>query len=347
MIDALRRIAKNRYTIFTTVDNHAYDALGLPVRRLPSVVGTIAAAFARVMPGRRGGLFSDMEKVIAPIYSTRLLASRRPFVFTLHDMQERYYPQYFTWAQRAWRHSVNSSLTRAAGMVICESNYVREDIHRFLGVEYSKIAVVPGPPVSTFLPEHIASPEFQRTLKSVELPTQFLLYPAQFFPHKNHLRLIEALARVAVRHPDCHLVLTGKRRYDFDKVMSKVAELGLSARVTHLGYVDSDLLAAMYLKATVVVIPTLFESISIPVYEAFRLGTPVCASNVVALPEQIGEGGILFDPLSIEDIAEKICQLLENPDLRQVIAKHGRERVDALTAVSYAHQLENVLDRLQ
>ena len=110
----------------------------------PSMLGTITAAFARFMPGIRGGLFSDMEKVIAPIYSTKLLASRRPFVFTLHDMQERYYPQYFTLAQRTWRHLVNSSLSRTAGIVICESNYVREDIHRFLGVGYPKIAVVPS-----------------------------------------------------------------------------------------------------------------------------------------------------------------------------------------------------------
>lgn len=348
MIDALKRIEKNRYTIFTSADNHSYDDLGLAVRRLPSFAGTLASmACAKFLRGRSGGLFSGVEKVIAPIYTTRLLASRRPFIFTLHDMQERYYPHYFTRAQRIWRNMVNKSLSRAAGTVICESGHVREDIHRFLGVDYSKIEVVPAPPVPTFLAEHIASPEFQRTLERIALPRKFLFYPAQFFPHKNHMRLIEAFLPVTRRHPDCHLVLTGKKIYEFERVMSKVRELGLAERVLHAGYVESDVLAAMYLRATVVVIPTLFESISIPVYEAFRMGVPVCASNVVALPEQIGDAGVLFDPLSVDDIAEKICLLLENPELRGDLARRGKERVQALTADSYARQLEGVLDRLQ
>lgn len=61
-------------------------------------------------------------------------------------------------------------------------------------------------------------------------------------------------------------------------------------------------------------IATLFESISIPVYEAFSVGTAVCASNVVALPEQVGDAGLLFDPQSTDDITEKICALLVSPE---------------------------------
>lgn len=347
MIDALKRIAKNQYTIFTSKDNHAYDDIGLPVRRLPSVARAITGiACATLLPGRRGGVFSDVEKVIAPIYTTRLLASRPPFVFTLHDMQERYYPHYFTPAQRLWRRVVNRTLSRAAAAILCESGHVKEDIHRFLGVDYAKIVVVPAPPVSTFQPEYIASTEFQRTLDRIELPRNFIFYPAQFFPHKNHLRLIDAFSRVMRRHADCHLVLTGGRIYEYARVMARVEELGLGGRVIHAGYVDSDALAAMYLRATLVVIPTLFESISIPIYEAFRLGTPVCASNVVALPEQIGDAGLLFDPLSVEDIAEKICLLLEDGELRDTLARRGKARVAALTHDQYAYELEQVLDRL-
>jgi len=108
MIDALRRIRKNRYTIFTSITNHSYDELGLPVHRLPSVGRTIIELVrARLTAGNRGRLFSEVDKVIAPIYTTRLLASRRPFLFTLHDLQERYYPQNFTLAQRVLRGFVN------------------------------------------------------------------------------------------------------------------------------------------------------------------------------------------------------------------------------------------------
>ena len=64
------------------------------------------------------------------------------------------------------------------------------------------------------------------------------------------------------------------------------------------------------------VMPTLFESVSIPIYESFFLKVPVCASNVVALPEQVGDAGILFDPNDIFDMAEKISILLNNENIR-------------------------------
>lgn len=347
MIEALRRIKKNKYTIFTSASNHSYDDLGLPIARLPSAGWTILEILrTRLLPGKRGGLFSEVEKLIAPIYSTRLLASRRPFLFTLHDLQEKYYPENFTLAQRLWRNFVNRSLSRAAGGIICESSQVKSDIERFLAVDRSKIMVVPAPPVLVFSPEHIDSPEFRLAAKKVSLPEQFLFYPAQFFAHKNHIRLIEALALISRRFPQCHLLLTGQKKYEFANVMARVAELGMQDRVTHLGYVDTDMLAAVYLRAAAVVVPTLFESISIPVYEAFRLGVPVCAANVVGLPEQIGDAGVLFDPLSVEDMAEKISALLGDPELQAALIGRGKRRIGAMTAERYAGQLELIVDNL-
>jgi glycosyltransferase involved in cell wall biosynthesis len=347
MIEALRRIKKHKFTIFTSAGNHSYDDLGLPIVRLPSTGRTIVEFLRmRLLPGKGGGLFSEVEKLIAPIYSTRLLASRRPFLFTLHDLQEKYYPEYFTIAQRIWRNLVNTSLSRAAGGIICESNQVKSDIERFLAVDGSKINVIPAPPTSAFSPEVVDSAEYRLAAKNVSLPEQFLFYPSQFFAHKNHIRLVEALALILRTFPQCHLVLTGQRKYEFARVMARVAELGMQDRVTYLGYVDTDELAAVYMRATVVVVPTLFESISIPVYEAFQLGVPVCAANVVGLPEQIGDAGVLFDPLSVEDMAGKISTVLGDAALQAELIMRGKDRVAALTADRYAGQLELVLDRL-
>ncbi len=346
MIEALRRIPKHQYIIFTPVGNHSYDDLGLPVHRLPSLGRTIMDYMHSRMGSLGSGLFFEVDMVVSPIYTTRLLASRRPFVFTLHDLQEKYYPEYFNVAQRVWRDLANKSLTSAAALVICESNHVKSDIHKFLAVDNSRIEVIPAPPVSMFSPEYMESPEFDRAVNNTKLPEQFIFYPAQFFPHKNHIRLIEALALLRRTYPNCHLLLTGQQKYEFPKVMARVNELGLQDRVRHLGYVETGTLASLYRQSTLVVIPTLFESISIPVYEAFRLGAPVCASNVVALPEQIGDAGMLFDPLSITDMAEKISSLLGDQELRRELARRGKERISGLTSESYSAQLDRVLDRL-
>ena len=120
--------------------------------------------------------------------------------------------------------------------------------------------------------------------------------------------------------------------------------LEIEDRVLHFGYVNTDTLAALYRRATFVVIPTLFESVSIPIYEAFTLSVPVCASSVVALPEQVGDAGMLFDPFSIGDMTNKMCELLADERLRQSLIVKGRERVKALTTERYATQLAGILN---
>ena len=112
----------------------------------------------------------------------------------------------------------------------------------------------------------------------------------------------------------------------------------------HLGYIEASELAVVYQCATVVVVPTLFESISIPVFEAFSIGTAVCASNVVALPEQIGDAGLLFDPTSAEDMAAAIGRLLGDPALRGTLIERGFRRMAEVTHASYAERLGAIVD---
>jgi glycosyltransferase involved in cell wall biosynthesis len=78
-------------------------------------------------------------------------------------------------------------------------------------------------------------------------------------------------------------------------------------------------------------------------YESFVLGVPVCASNVVALPEQMGDAGVLFDPLSVADMAEKICQVLSDTELRQSLVERGRKRIVQLSSANYAGKLQNLV----
>lgn len=346
-IEALRRIGSIECTIFTEADNHSYDHLGLPLERLPSAPVGLWRAIGRLLGLRSLGLFSRMDVVIAPIYTTYLMASAPPFAFTLHDLQEKYYPEYFSLKRRLWRNTVNPMLVNRASRVICESRWVKSDIERFFRVPAERIAVITAPPVPTFNEHETATLPLEATAAKLNLPKQFIFYPAQFFPHKNHYRLVEAFAAVSQRHPDCWLLLTGQQKYEYGRVFRRVSELGLAERVRHLGYLETDDLATVYKRATLVVIPTLFESVSIPMYEAFSVGTPVCASNVVALPEQAGDAAVLFDPASVPDIAEKIAQTLGNETLRHELVGRGKRRVAELTTDRYAAELKRLISELQ
>jgi len=340
MIDALRRLPSDRYqfTIIAEADNQEYDHIGLPVVRLPGWAKPLLSRLAG------GGAFAEFDALISPVYSTWLLVSVRPFCFTLHDLQERYHPQNFSPATRIWRRATNRALTSRARRIICESNFVKRDIVRFLGVPENKVAVIPAPPIALLCQSPPDTSEMALTRQKFSLPDIYVFYPAQFWPHKNHLRLLEAFAEVVRVHPQAHLVLTGKPRDEYVKVMKRIESLGLASRVLHIGYVERTELATLYRCATAVAVPTLFESISIPVYEAFALGTAVCVSNVVALPEQVGDAGLLFDPLSVTDIAGKINALLADAALRDQLVERGRRRIESVTHEQYARGLADVLD---
>jgi len=93
------------------------------------------------------------------------------------------------------------------------------------------------------------------------------------------------------------------------------------------------------------VMPTLFESVSIPIYEAFALGVPVCCSNVVALPEQVGDAALIFDPNNAADIADKILQLLRDVPLAAELVIRGKQRVKNFDHADYARKILAVINK--
>jgi glycosyltransferase involved in cell wall biosynthesis len=121
----------------------------------------------------------------------------------------------------------------------------------------------------------------------------------------------------------------------------------LSEQVCHLGYVEQDDLQAIYRLATALVMPSLFESVSIPIYEAFQVGTPVAASGILAIPEQVGDAGLLFDPTSVTSIKQAILEIVRDPEAARLLGRKGRDRMQAMTPERYGAQLQDLLRALR
>ena len=126
--------------------------------------------------------------------------------------------------------------------------------------------------------------------------------------------------------------------------MSKINELNLNDKVKHLGYIDYEDLPYLYKMSQMLVMPTLFESVSIPIYEAFSLEVPVCSSNVVALPEQVGSAGIIFNPNDIQDISNKIIEYLSDINLQRSKALQGLNKVKDFNHLRYKEQLVKIVN---
>lgn len=346
-LQALRHISGYEITLYGDPQNPDFAELGYPMRRFTeSRAQQLTALIAHRMRIRLPDPFVSEDMLLAPIYSLALLHTSKPFAYTLHDLQENYYPENFSWWQRAWRYQVHSQLLGRARRVICESRYVRMDITRFFCVPEERAVVIAAPPLRHFLVDE-TDHRLEAARIRLRLPGRFLFYPAQFWAHKNHLRLLEAFREVVAEVPDLKLVLTGKKRDEYEAVMSAIDKFGLGEQVHHLGYVEQDDLQALYNLATALVMPSLFESVSIPIYEAFQVGTPVVASGILAIPEQVGDAGLLFDPKSVESIKEAILTIIKDPEAACLLGKKGREMMLAMTAERYGAQLQSLLRELR
>lgn len=287
---------------------------------------------------------NDMDLIISPIITLCAYHLGRPYIVTVHDFQHKYYPEFFTIKEHIMRKIVYKA-GKKAKLVVCESNYVKNDIIRFLRVKEEKIRVIICAP-----PSYLQEIEIKKN-KSIDikgkykLSEKYVFYAAQFWYHKNHIKLIEALAIIKEKYGiEIPLVLVGSMKNNFQNTMKKIEELKLEHQVRYLGYVPNEDMPYLYKLSTAIIIPTLFESVSMPIWEAFHFGCPVVSSNVCALPEQIGDAGLLFDPHNIEDMAEKIYRIWTDEKLRQELVKKGYESVKELTLENYAKNWERIIE---
>jgi glycosyltransferase involved in cell wall biosynthesis len=347
MLHGLQHVRGFDITLFGDPANPDFIELGHPIVRLTeSYAKQLAALVAHRIHLGLPDPFAAQDVLLAPIYSLALLHTSKPFAYTLHDLQELHFPENFSLRQRIWRRQIHSRLLKRARRVICESEYVKSDMVVAFSVPEHRITVVPAPPQRQFLAEHNGE-QLESARVRLGLPKKFLVYPAHYWTHKNHLRLIDAFRLVVNEVPDLKLVLTGKKIDDYQKVVNAIDKAQLNDHVCHLGFIERDDLQAVYQLATALVMPSLFESVSIPIYEAFQLGTPVAASNVLAIPEQVGDAGLLFDPTSVTSIANAILTIVRDGELARRLGKRGRDRMQAMTPERYGDQLQAVLDDLK
>lgn len=259
----------------------------------------------------------------------RGFGTRRPNVYHPHDLQHRHLPDFFSARERGVRDAAYGAMCAQASVVAVTSTWVKEDVAAQLGVPRERIAVIPLAPATDA--DARVSGDAADALDTFALPERFVFYPAQTWPHKNHLRLLEALALLKREGLVVPFVSSGLKNA-FHPVIARCAdELGIADQVTFLGYVSPRALRALYGRCTAVVIPSLFEAASFPLWEAFRAGAPAACSNVTSLPAQAGDAALVFDPQSPAAIAEAVRRLWQDDALRANLVRRGHANVDRFT----------------
>lgn len=248
-----------------------------------------------------------------------------PIISTMHDVQELYFPEFFSSKEREDRSRNYRKCIDKSDIVIVSYNHIKNDIIRFFEKPSSKVKVL------LLEMQNLWFHKFNNSdlIKPDDVSEFFILYPASTWKHKNHLKLLEALEIIINKHNiDLKLVCTGNNNTPhFHEINKKVEELRISNNVKFLGIVDDKDLYNLYKRARAIVIPTLYEAGSFPLMESILMKIPVICSNVTSLPETIGDIRFTFDPNNKEDISSKIIKIVTDINFR-------KENINAIESAS-------------
>jgi glycosyltransferase involved in cell wall biosynthesis len=254
-----------------------------------------------------------------------------PNIYHPHDLQHLHFPEFFSRRERTRRDASFRAFFAQAKMVAVASTWTKRDLLSNYHLPDERVQVIPPGPVLSYYPEPTIA-DLTRVRQVFDLPEQFVFYPAQTWPHKNHVALLNALA--ILRDRDglvVPLVSSGKRNEFYPEIERVATRLRLATQVRFLGFVTPLELRCLYQLCKCVVVPSKLEPGSLPVFEAFWAGSPVACSNVAAMPEQAGGAALLFDPDNPVEIADATKRLWLDQSLRADLIQQGRRRVQHFT----------------
>jgi glycosyltransferase involved in cell wall biosynthesis len=320
-------------------------AAGLIWTRMRLPIAPWRAISPLLHPIAKALLQAQCDLWIFPYPTARSFEAPVPALVSIHDLMHRYESRFPESGSRweSWAREANlRSICRWSRGVLVDSEVGRSQVHECYGMPLEKISVLPY-----IAPAYIHSAGTPADFDArYRLPAKFIFYPAQFWEHKNHRSLIEALRLLKGEIPDLKLVLAGAPKNAYDSVLRLVQESGLSQDVSFLGYVADRDMPELYRRARALVMPTFYGPTNIPPLEAFAAGCPVAVSGIYAMPEQVGDAALLFNPESVAEIADCIRRLWLDDALCAELAQRGRKRAQAWGARQFNARLLDIVEEV-
>lgn len=265
-----------------------------------------------------------LDLVHCPV-NVRPLFSPYPTIVTIHDLIFLRSPQSFHPAKRAYLTAMTGWSARNAAQVIAVSEATRRDVIELLRVPANRVTTVHNGVGEQFRP--IGEAERGKFRQEHDVGGRAILYVGTLEPRKNLPMLLKAFGRLAEdeEFADVRLYIGGSKGWYYEEIFATAERLGLTGggKVLFLGRVPDEELPLWYNVATLVTYPSLYEGFGLPALEAMSCGTPVLASNTSALPEVVGDGGMLLDPQNEGAWLDAMRRMLKDEELLGGLAERA------------------------
>lgn len=229
-----------------------------------------------------------------------------------------------SWKNKLYMRPIENFGMHRYGLIHTISNFSKDEILSVFPELKGKI-VASGIGVNIESYKNL-SKNILHSISALRGKKDYLLFVGTLEPRKNISFLIQVFNRLHHIFPDLQLVLAGRLGWGADEVLAAIRKYQLENFVQILGPVADEELPALYQQALAFVYPSLYEGFGLPVIEAMAAGVPVVSSTGGALPEAVGEAGILLDPFDEDGWVDTIEQVINSSDLRDDLRSRGFEQ---------------------
>ena len=263
-------------------------------------------------------------------------------VFTVHDISPMIFPEQKELQSRVIWNSIVPMMARRADHVLTVSDNTRQDVIERLGIAPDRVTRI----YEAAGPEYYPEPDedkIQAFRRNKYLEPGYILAVSTLEPRKNYPFLLKIYARwLEQSKPDATLVIVGKKGWLYDEIFKTFRSLRLQKRVRFEGYVgDPDLMRLYYSAAQFSILTPFYEGFWLPGLESLACGTPVIAPHNSAIPEVVGEAGLLIQSWKEEEWLEAMDRLWMAPD-RDDWSKKGIERAKRFSWERAARETLNI-----
>lgn len=258
-----------------------------------------------------------------------------PYILTVWDINYRIHPEFPEW--KLIPYGPAPQLDRAAFLITGTEEGARQ-LEVCYGVDRARVRVIPFPTPHFATNDVSADSPFR-----ANLPSRYMIYPARFWPHKNHVTVVLALAELKKRGAEYHIVFTGRDDGNWDYVRRLAEKCGVRDCIHYLGVLSLQDLAFVCRHSWCMVYASLFGPDNLPPLEAFAMGVPVIASDIPAAREQYGDACTFFSPCSENELADAIERMDRDSDLRRELVARGRRLAALRTPAAYVDAVQETI----
>lgn len=265
-----------------------------------------------------------------------------PYIATIWDLAHRVHPYFPEVSTHGWTYEMRelhySKAIPRASYVIIGNDSGKNQICRYYNVDETRVKTIPVP-----TPNYVYELDADNSiLKKYNLePQKYLFYPAQFWSHKNHIRLVKAMK--TLKNQGFKMVFTGSEQGNKKYIQQKVEEFGLSDDILFLGFISKNELISLYKNAYALTYTSFFGPDNLPPLEAMALRCPVIYPEIEGAYEQLRDCALYFNPLDEDDLVNKI-EKLKYENVKNELIEKGENLAREYHVKNYVDNIFKIID---